>query len=124
MTKQHIIFKALARKCRNQACNNLDYDINFDHTYCSGCGVKAECQVDEQYESNFSPETAKMLNTLSDKTAFTAFERSFDNDEANENLEAFKQLKKTQEILKLSTLFMAKAQQVFKIDKLTFLTIK
>ena len=101
LTKQHIIFKSLARKCQNQTCNNLDYDISFDHTYCSGCGVKAECQVDEQYESNFTTETAKTLNAMSDKNAFTAFERPFNVEEVNENLEAFKQLQKTQEIFEV-----------------------
>lgn len=101
LTKQHIIFKSLTRKCQNQSCNNLDLDIQFDHTYCSGCGVKAECQVSVQYESNFTIETAKTFNIQSDKTSFIEFERPFNNDEANENLKNFKQLKKTQEIFEV-----------------------
>lgn len=101
-TKQHIIFKYAVRKCQNQQCNNLDYDIKLDHTYCSGCGVKAECLVDEKYESNFTQATAKLLNSLSDLTNLVPFERPFDgNTETDDNLTAFQQLKETQEIVDL-----------------------
>lgn len=102
LIKQHIIFKYLVRKCQNQDCNNLDYDIKFDHVYCSGCGVKAECQVDEKYDSNFTKETAKQLNTYSDKNALKSFERPFDvNKEVDENLTAFKETKEAKEIVEL-----------------------
>lgn len=101
LTKQHIVFKSLVRKCTNQSCDNLDYDIAFEHSYCSGCGNVAECQSNEQYESNFSVETAKILNSLSEKHALVPFEKPFNVSEANDNLEAFKQLKEIQEIVDL-----------------------
>jgi len=92
--------QAIVNKLKSE--NNLDYDIKLDHTYCSGCGVKAECLVDEKYESNFTQATAKLLNSLSALTTLVPFERSFDgNTETDDNLTAFQQLKETQEIVDL-----------------------
>lgn len=101
LTKQHIIFKSVIKKCQNESCNNLDYDISFEHTYCSGCGVKAEVQVSEQYESSFSPITSKLFNEMSEKHSIQEFHKSFDISEANDNLDQFRSLKEIQELFNL-----------------------
>jgi hypothetical protein len=64
--------------------------------------VKAECLVDEKYESNFTQATAKLLNSLSALTTLVPFERPFDGStETDDNLTDFQQLKETQEIVDL-----------------------
>jgi hypothetical protein len=99
ITKQHLIYKSITRKCHTKNCDSEDYDIPFPRNYCSDCGRKPSIKVNDSYESNFSTQTCQNLTSLSDRENVNEFERRFDSQEADDNLEEFKQIKDVQDYL-------------------------